>query len=70
MTMPDERTRALLWAREFLETIQRSDLWPTVPDELRRQAHSILRHYPIHSQLDHFHMLAPELFGAVPKEPL
>lgn len=43
MTMPCERTRALRWAGEFLDEIQKSaDCSP----ELRRQAEFILRHYP------------------------
>lgn len=43
MTMPFERTRALRWAGEFLDEIQKSaDCRP----ELRRQAEFILRHYP------------------------
>lgn len=43
MTMPFERTRALRWAGEFLDEIQKST---DVSPELRRQASVILRHYP------------------------
>lgn len=43
MTMPDERTRALRFAREILEDlIQRED----VPFDLKQQAKVTLRHYP------------------------
>jgi hypothetical protein len=69
MTMPDERTRALRWAREFLEEIQRTDLWPTVSEDLRRQAQVILRHFPTNAQLNHFHIRVPDLFGPHEERP-
>ncbi len=43
MTMAFERTRALRWAGEFLDEIQKST---DVSPELRSQATAILRHYP------------------------
>lgn len=43
MTMPDERTRALLWAGSFLIEIARDK---SLPLELRRQAVVIARHFP------------------------
>ena len=43
MTMPSERTRALIWAGEFLCEIQRSD---TAPAALKEQAQHIMRHFP------------------------
>lgn len=43
MTMPCERTRSVLQAREFLiELSQNTNL----PDATRRQAKQLLRHYP------------------------
>jgi len=43
MTMPDERTRALLWSGSFLIEIARD---PNLPLALRRRAVVIARHYP------------------------
>lgn len=43
MTMPDERTRALRWAGEFLLKVQRGDEFS---DEIKREVKFILRHYP------------------------
>lgn len=43
MTMPDERTRAVLWTRQFLVEIQRDDSLPAL---LRRRAETMLRHFP------------------------
>ena len=43
MTMPQERTRALRWAGEFLREIQSN---PDADPKLKRQALFILRHFP------------------------
>lgn len=43
MTMPDERTRALLWAGSFLVEVARNK---GLPLELRRRAVVIARHFP------------------------
>lgn len=65
MTMPTERTRALKWAREFLEEIPRMD---NLPDKLSWRANVILRHFPEDSEIEHLHMLAPLLI-AHPDDP-
>jgi hypothetical protein len=43
MTMPDERTRALLWAGGFLIELARDD---SLPVDVRRRAVVIARHFP------------------------
>lgn len=43
MTMPEERTRALLWGGSFLIEIARD---PSLPLAVRRRAVAIARHYP------------------------
>lgn len=43
MTMPDERTRALLWAGGFLIELARDD---SLPLDIRRRAVVIARHFP------------------------
>ncbi len=43
MTMPDERTRALLWAGGFLIELARDESLPLV---VRRRAVTIARHFP------------------------
>ena len=43
MTMPDERTRALLWAGGFLIEIARDK---RLPSDIRRSAVVIARHFP------------------------
>jgi hypothetical protein len=43
MTLPDERTRALLWAGSFLIELARDD---SLPLNIRRRAVIIARHFP------------------------
>ena len=43
MTMPDERTRALLWAGGFLVELSRDN---NLPLEIRQRATVIARHFP------------------------
>lgn len=43
MTMPDERTRALLWVGGFLVDIAQDE---SLPLPLRRRAVTIARHFP------------------------
>ena len=46
MTMPDERTRAVLDARDFLERLARGELVDESPQTLMAWAKALLRHYP------------------------
>jgi hypothetical protein len=52
MTIPAERTRAVLKARKFLTALATAQHDMSV-DELRQQARALLRHYPepIHLRL-------------------
>ena len=46
MTIPVERTRAVLAAREFLQDLLVPSMTKNVPPEIRNRARRILRHYP------------------------
>lgn len=46
MTMPNERTRALLFAYDLLNDLCVPAKTPDVPDEIRERALHVLRHYP------------------------
>lgn len=59
MTMPDERAKAVLWARKLLKDLARCE---EAPEHLRVEAKHILRHYPLASQVIRGARLAPELF--------
>lgn len=43
MTMPNERTRAVIQTRDFLLELSRDD---ALPDRVRRDATFLLRHFP------------------------
>jgi hypothetical protein len=58
MTMPDERTRALVMAGELLREILQL---PDASQELKRQAHVVLRHYPTENDIDHKIRHIPEI---------
>lgn len=46
MTLPYERTRAVVQTEEFLKDLINPKKTPKVPKEVRKQAYSLLRHYP------------------------
>jgi len=46
MTMPDERTRAVVYTGEFLVSLLDPSKTPKVPYEIRVRAGRALRHYP------------------------
>jgi hypothetical protein len=45
VTLPDERSRAIKWARGFLISLMRPKETPKVPLRIRQRARSILKHY-------------------------
>ena len=64
MTTPEERTRAVLEAREFFHDLARPQVTPGVPEEVRRQARWFLRHYPSAPELSLMHQALPRWFGS------
>lgn len=63
MTMPHERTRAIMATREFLRELMDRDAMPNIPDSVRRQALVLLRHYPSASDIAIASMACPNWFG-------
>lgn len=51
MTTPFERTRALVYAGEFLEELRAAGT-DKMPAELRERADHLLRHYPSTMEID------------------
>ena len=63
MTLPDERYRAVMWAKRFLQELTHdSKKYPGVPKSVRQEAHSILRHFPTEPDLQRAANSAPEVF--------
>lgn len=46
MTIPLERTNAVLHTEQFLLDLLNPKVTPRVPREIRKRAHACLRHYP------------------------
>lgn len=50
MTIASERTRAVIYTKQFLYDLLDPKMTPRVPRDIRRRAAALLRHYP--RQLD------------------
>ena len=46
MTLPDERYRAIMYAKSLCEDLLYSDRTPRVPRAIRERARGVLRHFP------------------------
>lgn len=66
MTIPFERTRALVQTKMFLEAMLSPKETPRVPRWMRGKAKSLLRHYPGLGEIEQAHKALPEVFGPVP----
>jgi hypothetical protein len=62
MTLPDERYRAVIQTRQFLQDLCSSKRTPRVPKAIRAYAYSMLRHYPNDSDMEEISWICPELF--------
>lgn len=68
MTVPEERTRAVLQAREFLRDLVDRERTPDVPQAVRDEARRLLRHYPDAMHLRFAAHFAPQWWGR-PESP-
>jgi hypothetical protein len=63
MTLPDERYRAVLWAGRFLRELATDrKKYPRIPLTVRREAISVLRHFPSEWDMNRAAQSAPEVF--------
>ena len=66
MTIPYERTRAIIETRDFLHELQDPKLTPRVPASVREIARKLSRHYPQYAEIELAHKALPHLYGPVP----
>lgn len=66
MTLPFERTRAMLDVRLFLLELTDQALTPRVPRAMRGRAASLVKHFPTNADIEQAHQALPDCFGAVP----
>ena len=64
MTMPFERTRAVLQTREFLRWVLSAEATSEMLMQAKREARALLRHYPSTSDMEIAHHACPMWFGA------
>ena len=67
MTVPDERTRAAVYAGAFLRDLLNPKVTPGVPDDVRDTAKWLLRHYPDPWLIEKAHEGAPDWWGPLPE---
>lgn len=72
MTLPDERYRAIVYAKQFCEDLLSTQKTPRVPKEIRRRALSVLRHFPDDYHLSRLAEACPDVIErrGDPIEPL
>ena len=66
MTIPFERTRALIETKSFLLKLVDTKRLPRVPKSVRQHAEFLLRHYPSYDDIELAHKALPNYFGPVP----
>jgi hypothetical protein len=66
MTIPFERTRALVQTKQFLEAMLDPKQTPRTPRWMRGRAKALLRHYPGLAEVELAHKALPDKFGPVP----
>ena len=59
MTLPDERYRAMLWAKQLMINLQQPG--NRVPKQFKDQARSALRHYPSDWDMKQLEQAAPHV---------
>jgi hypothetical protein len=62
MTLPDERYRAVMRARELMYALMDPKKTPGVPKTVREQARGVLRHYPSDWDMDRASEASPDVF--------
>lgn len=63
VTLPYERMNSIRSAEQLLCDLLDPKITPRVPREIRQRARSVLRHFPLRSQLDLLATRVPELFN-------
>jgi len=63
MTLPYERKNAVKWTQRFLLDLSNPRITPRVPKDIRERARSLLRHYPLDTEMDRAGEEAPDIFG-------
>jgi hypothetical protein len=63
MTVPVERSRAVVNTREFLYALMTPSRTPRVPRDIRQQARALLKHYPAPYDIEQLAQVWPTKWG-------
>lgn len=63
MTVPVERSRAVINTREFLYALMTPSRTPRVPRDIRQQARALLKHYPTTYDIEQLAQVWPTKWG-------
>jgi hypothetical protein len=64
MTLPDERYRAVMWAKRFLQDLAHDrKKYPRISKTVRSEAYSILRHFPSDWDMKQAATASPYIFA-------
>lgn len=64
MTLPDERYRAIVKARDFLRELMDPKKTPRIPKAIRHRAYWCLRHFPWEMHLEELAEKCPTILEA------
>ena len=68
MSLPEEKYRALMNARQFLIDLLYPSVYKKVPKIVRESARACLKHYPQVYELEDLRKACPEILGPVPRK--
>ena len=68
MTLPDERTRSIQYARQLLRDLLIPKKTPRVPRYVRQRAYSALRHFPWDLHIAEAAKYSPDVFDTPKKD--
>lgn len=69
MTIPIERFNSVIQTRAFLVSLMDPEKTPSIPEELRWQARSLLKHYPTRYDMEQAAEKVPAVFSTRFFEP-
>jgi hypothetical protein len=68
MSLPSEKTRAVLYTKDFLYSLLDPKKTPKVPKYVRDEAFRLSKHYPNSIDLQNAAKAAPDTFGKIKRK--
>lgn len=68
MTLPDERYKALMYAKTFLRDLLDPKITPKTPKAVRQRAYSVLKHFPTEYEIHKLSLKNPDVLRSTNNE--